>query len=100
MFTEYEEHEPDVTPSRGPYPCPTVGCRCTHFPPCDRGWITEPNKKGHDTARPCPICDPERAEIIRTSKTVEERNSRLQARSKARRASYYEEQETSRTRTL
>lgn len=103
MYTEFDEDsdlELRSRTSNGPYPCPRVGCHCTHSDPCDRGWILETNKKGHDTARPCPTCDPERAEIFRTSRSTEERNARLQARSKARRAAHYEEEEASRTRTL
>jgi len=91
-------------------------CRCTHEEPCERGWIwivetvqeKRRNRDGdtiisntnHEAVTPCPTCDPERAEIFRTSKSLEERDKRLRERSSARRQESYENAEQDRTRTL
>lgn len=50
--------------------------------------------------RPCPTCDPERANIFATAKNSRELHERLSARSTHNRKLAYEEAENSKTRTL
>ena len=96
--------------------CPKVPCYCTHEAPCEYGWIwkeeyinqTTRNREGgtiltatkHTAVSPCPTCDPERAEIFRTSQTSEILQKRLQERSTHKREAVYESREQDRTRTL
>ena len=95
--------------------CHRSGCICTHTEPCEYGWIwveyyEEVTKKTSNGTKvtsvkrqgvtPCQTCDPERAEIVRTSKSSRELYERLQARSNHNRKQAYEEAENSKTRTL
>jgi hypothetical protein len=95
--------------------CHRTGCICTHTEPCEYGWIwveyyeevtrrtssgTKVTSQKREGVIPCPTCDPERAEIHRTSKNSRELQERLQARSKYNKKQAYEEMESSKTRTL
>ena len=95
--------------------CRRINCRCTHTDGCERGWIwTEyidrQEKKVNDEIVVvqkvyegvlfCPVCDPERAHIQKTSKSSEELAERLRERSKYKSAENYERQEANQTRTL
>jgi hypothetical protein len=97
-----------------PIKCYRVNCVCTHKE-CDAGWITESfiyqeEKRANGQSnmvsteyagvRPCPTCDPERAQIFATSKSPDELAIRLRARSHFKVAENYDNQEATKTRTL
>lgn len=81
--------------------CGRTGCDCTHQHPCDRGWIeTTVERVRHATGRngetilsttvtpavrPCPTCDPDRAETAMFAVDREDLGRRLRARSKRQR---------------
>lgn len=96
-------------------PCKKINCQCDHSDPCTQGWVfiryTDTLKrvvrgviyettKEYDGVRPCPTCDPERAQIVDTSKTSEELTHKLQQRSQFKVAENYDKSEASKTRTL
>jgi hypothetical protein len=98
-----------------PMHCQRINCRCTHTEGCERGFIyiryahiTERIVNGeknstetwYDGVRFCPVCDPERAHIQKTSTSSEELGYRLRERSKYKHAENYENQEAQKTRTL
>jgi hypothetical protein len=89
-------------------------CPCSHET-CDYGWIAvrykvieEKRTKGvsnmieneYDGVRPCPTCDPERAQIFESSKTSDELTQRLRQRSQFKVVENYDNSEASKTRTL
>ena len=82
------------------YPCSMAGCRCTHREPCDRGWIEVWQDDKLKGVKPCPTCDPERAEIIMFSDSRIDMMRKLQDRSRSARRDAYEREEGERTRTL
>lgn len=55
-------------PARDAGHCGRTGCRCTHTPPCDHGWIDAPDRVNHETGMvyeqvaPCPVCRPDAAD--------------------------------------
>jgi len=60
--------------------CRRPGCDCPHTGPCDAGFINLTDDRGRDTGvKPCPRCAPALAEIIATSPTGDERQTRLAA---------------------
>ena len=96
-------------------PCLKSNCQCNHLSPCEQGWIffryrnvIERNVKGvvykteneYDGTRPCPTCDPERAQIFDSSKTPEELAQRLRERSHFKITETCDKNDASRTRTL
>ena len=96
-------------------PCKFQNCNCFHISPCEQGWIfyihketTQRTVKGvvyeltreYDSVRPCPTCDPERAQIFESSKSSEELAQRLQQRSQFKVAENYDKLQASKTRTL
>lgn len=95
--------------------CGRTNCRCTHNMGCERGfiwteWIERHEKRVKDEivvtrqsregVRFCPVCDPERAHIQKTSNSPQELQERLQARSKYKASENYERTESEKTRTL
>lgn len=94
--------------------CPRDVCPCNHSG-CEMGWINfkykvvqEKRANGvstmveteYDGTRPCPTCDPERAQIFESSKTSEELAQRLRQRSHFKVVENYDTAEASKTRTL
>jgi len=97
-----------------PMKCYRVNCVCSHKD-CEAGWIheryiyqEEKRSNGqsniveteYDGVRPCPTCDPERAQIFATSKSSDELATRLRARSHFKVVENYDNQEATKTRTL
>jgi hypothetical protein len=96
--------------------CKKEFCPCDHTDPCDAGWIpvtqveivlktlrdgtTKQIEQVYNSFTFCPTCDPERAHIVATSNSPEERNKRLASRSKYKVAENYDIENASRTRTL
>ena len=95
-------------------PCHRSNCQCAHTS-CNAGWVSESFiiqeekrfkgvtntvTKEYDGVRPCPICDPERAQIFATSKTPEELALKLRQRSQFKIIENYDNQDASKTRTL
>ena len=96
--------------------CPKEVCACNHLDPCEAGWVrvtqteiqvrtlrdgsTKEIEQVYDSYTFCPTCDPERAHILATSKTSEERTRRLANRSQFKVAENYDRENASRTRTL
>lgn len=95
--------------------CGRSGCLCTHTAPCEFGWIwfeyydeqqyrTASGTKVKTIARNgvkfCPTCSPERAVLQKQAKDSNELGEKLRARSNANRTKAYEENESSKTRTL
>jgi hypothetical protein len=89
-------------------------CSCNHTD-CDRGWIffrykvveerrwkgvSKMVEKEYDGTRPCPTCDPERAQIFDSSKSPEELAQRLRERSDFKVIENYDKADERRTRTL
>jgi len=89
--------------------------KCSN-PECDFGWVTyrysevknvklrsgelREVKSEHEGARPCPTCDPVRAEIFTTAQTPEELQTALQNRSTHKRLDAYKKSEDSKTKVL
>lgn len=95
--------------------CERLNCRCTHTEGCEKGYIwtrysvkdehirngeTIVVEKWYEGVLFCPTCDPERAQIQKTSGSSEELSYRLGQRSKYKHAENYENQEAQKTRTL
>lgn len=95
--------------------CYKTNCRCTHTEGCVKGYFYVRYKavetrlrngekivveKWYDGVEFCPVCDPERAHIQKTSKSSEEMQQRLRERSTYKNNENYEKQEASKTRTL
>lgn len=95
--------------------CGKSGCMCTHSDPCEFGWIWEihyeetrvKSEGGYkvraepvEGVRFCPTCNPERAAIQRQSRDATELGESLRARSNANRIKSYENNESTKTRTL
>lgn len=95
-------------------PCNRPNCLCSHNE-CDNGWIffrykniekrtfkgeTIEIENEYDGVTPCEGCDPERAQIFKTAKSPEDRDSRLRARSSLLNSQNSDNYEASRTRTL
>ena len=96
--------------------CGKSGCMCTHTEGCEKGFIwveyyeddirllPDGSKKVKSVKREgvrfCHICDPERARIQQTARNGFELGEKLRALSKHNRKLAYEENESSRTRTL
>jgi len=96
-------------------PCSKTECKCPHTD-CDYGMIEV--TQTHITERTlrdgskkqleqvylastfCPTCDPERAHIIATSTSADERDKRLRENSHFKKSERYDNLEASRTRTL
>jgi hypothetical protein len=59
--------------------CRRRGCRCTHTPPCDHGWIEHLAADGTPTDKttPCSTCRPELAEILLMARDEEDKRHRL-----------------------
>ncbi len=94
--------------------CWKSACACNHRE-CDMGWIffrykvvEEKRANGvsrmveteYDGTRPCPTCDPERAQIFDSSKSPEELAQRLRERSDFKVIENYDKADERRTRTL
>jgi hypothetical protein len=96
--------------------CNKPNCICDHLDPCEAGWVRvtqteiiirnlrDGTKKEeqvvYDAYTFCPTCDPERAHIVATSQTIEERNQKLASRSQFKVIENYDKLEASKTRTL
>lgn len=96
--------------------CDRVDCMCTHTHGCIKGWIWleyydereikvndgayEVHRVKYDGVRPCPTCDPVRAELAETCKTSWEYHEKLRSRSTYTKQKAYEDEERSGTRTL
>ena len=95
--------------------CSKTNCMCTHTDGCVKGFISiryvdrkkimrngiqTETETWYDGVEFCPTCDPERAQIQRTSKSSEEMAERLKNRSQFKVSENYDKQEASKTRTL
>jgi hypothetical protein len=96
--------------------CKREACPCSHLDPCEAGWVLVTHKEiikrnlrngtikeieqVYDSYTFCPTCDPERAHIVATSNSSEERDRRLAYRSDFKIAENYDKENASRTRTL
>lgn len=96
--------------------CKKEVCACDHLDPCDAGWVrvtqteiivrtlrdgtTKQFEQVYDSYTFCPTCDPERAHIVATSNSSEERDRRLAYRSEFKVAENYDKENASKTRTL
>lgn len=100
--------------SDGAAKCWKSVCACNHVD-CDMGWINFRYKvveekranyvstiieTEYNGTRPCPTCDPERAQIFDTSKSPEELAQRLRERSEFKVIENYDKADERRTRTL
>lgn len=97
-------------------PCNRLYCRCTHTDGCEGGFIAHSyivkrkriDREGntffaemvYDGVQPCPVCDPERARIVASSRSSVEIGERLRERSVINAKDNYEKNEMGQTRTL
>lgn len=98
------------------YHCGKIGCDCTHTQGCEFGWIhdTETDRRlvkarngesktihtTYEVVRPCPNCQPDKAQIFATSRNRQELQENLRNRSTFTRQKVYDESEERKTRTL
>lgn len=96
--------------------CKKINCLCSHTFPCEQGWIyltetiieirnlrdgtKKEIEKVYNSVTFCPTCDPERAQILDTATTSDQRDEQLRSRSHFKVGENYDKQEQSRTRTL
>lgn len=57
--------------------CGWSDCQCTHTEPCEGGWIALPDEEGCATVRACPVCAPNRANILSTAASRREASAAL-----------------------